>query len=100
MTPSEKARLGRLRKRVMAAIEEELKIDNCCKSYEGTFEILESYPTYFDDSEASMEPDYYRITLHCYVLGPGRHYEWDGRTFGEAIEKAEEEIDYWLRPIG
>ena len=88
-----------LRRRVMQAIHRELELDDSCKIYEGTFEILVSYPNYFDlkyDNKPD-KPDFYIIRLHCYVLGPGRHYEWRGRTLKNALDKAEKDINKWIR---
>lgn len=86
-----------MRHRVMNAIRIELEKDNSCKSYEGTFEILVSYPDYFERTYENKqdEPNIYIIRLHCYVLGPGRHYEWIGATFKEALDKCEEDIKEW-----
>lgn len=88
-----------LRLRVMQAIRRELERDNSCKSYEGTFEILVRYPDYFDQEYDNKpdQPDFYLIRLHCYVLGPGRHYEWKGRTLKNALDKAEKDINQWIR---
>jgi hypothetical protein len=92
-----KIRFDALRKRVMNAIAEELKKDGHCKSYEGTFEWTTCYPNYFEDPEGKAAPDFYVLRLHCYVLGGGRHYEWCGETRTEVLEKAEKEIDSWLK---
>ena len=82
-----------LREKVFFAIQKELQMDGHHKSYEGTFEITTCYPNYFDNAN---EPDFYTITLHCYVLGPKRHYEWVGKTLDEALDNAEREITEWL----
>ena len=100
MTRDEYERFVALRKRVMDAIKEELEIDCGCKSYEGTFELIATYPNYFDDESGAQGPEYYTIRLHCYVFGPARHYEWGGRTLGKALGKAEREIGLWLGEIG
>ena len=88
-----------LRLRVMSEIRKELERDNCCKNYEGTFEIIVSYPNYFDREYDNKpdEPDFYIILLHCYVLGPGRHYSWEGSTLKNALDKAEKDINEWTR---
>lgn len=90
-------RFQKLRKKVMDGIAEALREDNGCKSYEGAFEIIADFPTYFDDENATRGAEGYTIKLHCYVLGPGRHYEWCGKTFAEAITKAEQDIDSWMQ---
>lgn len=92
---SDYVRFLALRRRVMRAIRRELEEDSCCKSYEGTFELLVGYPDYFD-GEHTDKPDFFKIVLHCYVLGPARHYEWRGNTFKEALDSAEREIDSWI----
>ena len=88
-----------LRRRVMQAIHRELELNDYCKFYEGTFEIFVSYPNYFDREYDNKpdEPDFYIIRLHCYVLGPGRHYEWRGSTLKNALDKAEKDINKWIR---
>lgn len=90
-------RFDRLRQRVMRAVEYELEQnDGYCKSYEGTFEVTMSFPEYFRDETGTKPPDFVSITLHCYVLGPHRHYTWRGPTFLDALRKAEAEIDSWI----
>lgn len=90
-------RFDRLRERTANAIAYELQQnDGACKSYEGTWEVLISFPDYFSDNTASSPPDFTEIRLHCYVLGPHRHYEWKGDTFFDALLKAEAEIDSWI----
>lgn len=91
-------RFSRLRKKLAAGISKALEECDHCKSYEGTWEIIESFPDYFQDEKAEAPADYVEIRLHCYVVGPSRHYQWVGSSFEEALEKAEIEIDSWLRP--
>jgi hypothetical protein len=93
---STKYRFDALRQRVMQAIKKELETDGHCKSYEGTFEWTTCYPNYFDDPNGKAAPCFYVLELHCYVLGPARHYRWDGKTRAEVLDKAEEEINSWL----
>lgn len=92
----ESLRFDRLRQRTMQAIAYELSLDGCCKSYEGIFEVTMSFPEYFQDETGTKPPDFVSITLHCYVLGPHRHYTWKGPTFLDALRKAEAEIDSWI----
>lgn len=91
-----KQRFQRLRQRVMLAIKARLAEDPYCKSYEGTFEWFVSFPSYFEDGEGTKGPDSYCLLLHCYVLGPARHYKWYGATPEEALNRAEKEIETWL----
>lgn len=78
-------RLVSLRARLFACIEKALAEDDHCKSYEGTFEVV--MPCYFGGD--------WVIRLHCYVVGPSRHYEWRGSTIEEAELKAEVDITSW-----
>lgn len=72
-------------------------MDECHKSYEGTFELLLSFPCYFDDGADKDKPDYFEITLHCYVLGPHRHYHWRGNNFKEVVKEARHDIARWIK---
>lgn len=92
-----KERFDALRKLTMDAIGRELEIDYCGKSYEGIFGWTVCYPSYYDDPEAKAGPEFYALTLHCYVLGPSRHYRITGRTPDEVLEKFEELIKSWVR---
>ena len=94
---SDRERFDELRNLVMKAIAKEFEEDGCGKSYEGTFEWTTCYPNYYDDPEGKAGPEFYLLRLHCYVLGPARHYEWTGRTRTEVLEKAEKEIWEWVR---
>ena len=85
-----------LRRRLADYIEWYLKEDCGHKSYEGTWELLCSYPSYFEDENASSPPNFYRITLHCYIIGPSRHYHWDGNTWEDALEKCKRDVDSWI----
>ena len=96
MTKAEHERFKALRKKVMDAIREEFEEDGYGKSYEGTFELIVGYPNYYEDEEATQGPNSYCVRLHCYVLGPARHYDWFGKTFGQALSKAEREIASWI----
>lgn len=97
MTDSERKLFSAVRKQVADYITEYLKDDCGHKSYEGTWELLVSFPSYFDDDTATASPDFYRVTLHCYVLGPHRHYNWDGKSFMEALNKCKHNIGQWIK---
>ena len=93
---TDKQRFDELRKLVMREIEQCLEYDGHCKSYEGTFEWTTCYPNYFEDPEGTAAPNLYVLELHCYLLGPTRHYRWDGKTREEVLDKAEQEIKSWI----
>jgi hypothetical protein len=78
----------------MNAIHIALLEDDYCKSYEGCFEILVEYPNYFEDEEGKIQhPSAWIITLHCYILGPERHYDWMGKTLSEAFAKCKPDVE-------
>lgn len=84
----------------MAGIKKALTIDCSCKSYEGFMELVIEFPDYFEmDRSKEDAPNQYVIRLHCYVLGPARHYEWRGRTLDEALDAAEKEISMWIAEV-
>ena len=67
------------------------------KSYEGEWEITMHYPGESEDEEAKQDADYWQIQLHCYLIGPGRHYSWSGKTFDEAVKKAKYDVTNWCK---
>lgn len=97
MTKQEMSRFAAMRKKVANYITEYLKEDCGHKSYEGTWELLVSFPNYFEDETATAVPDFYQITLHCYIIGPFRHYDWHGKSWDEALTACERDIDKWIR---
>ena len=63
-----------------------------CKSYEGAIEVTEKYPDFFVDKSEENKPCVVGIKLHCYVLGPARHYDF----FDVSLEKALEKFEAWI----
>lgn len=80
-----------LRKRLFSLIRRELEIDSYCKPYEGAMEIYFEFPDYFQPHKD--KPSCVKINLHCYVVGPGRHYTFGGKTFEEALDK----VERWIK---
>ena len=66
------------------------------KSYEGAWDIQIGIPDATDDPDAKLPPDYCKITLHCYLLGPSRHYEWTGETVEEAFKQCRKDVEKWI----
>lgn len=100
MTKEQRERFCRLRKTVARTIDEYLKEDCGHKSYEGTWELLISFPNFFEDETAEAKPDFYQIKLHCYIVGPGRHYEWSGKNWNDALKKCKKDVYEWCREDG
>lgn len=82
-------------------LEQLKKVDmsNGCKSYEGAFELFVSYPDVFEywKDEIKDESDFVKITLHCYVVGPNRHYDWTGKNIHEAVVKCRKDLEQWCK---
>lgn len=95
MSSRDAERFRKLRGKLFSMIEKQLEDDPCCKSYEGALEVMCEYPNYFEDKNAESLPLVYRITLHCYVLGPARHYDFVGDTMSRALDKFESALNEW-----
>lgn len=95
-------RFYRLRERVFAAIDKivnDPEDDGHHKSYEGAMDVAFHFGDYFTSNNV-FEVEFVNIELHCYLLVNGRHKEWTGRTFAEALDKAEAGIEEILRYAG
>lgn len=54
-------------------------------------------PSYFDERDwRGRESPLWTVELHCYVLGPSRHYRWSGPTLAAACELATEHVTEWV----
>ena len=79
-----------LRQRIFDAIK---KVDEGYhKSYEGAMDVEFSFQNIYE-AEDVTDTVLVRISLHCYLLVNGRHIEWTGHTFKEALDKASEDIE-------
>lgn len=67
--------------------------DGLHKSYEGALEITVSFPNFFESSGNPEPAEAVRIELYCYLLCNGRHDEFDGSSFEEAMDKFEAWLD-------
>lgn len=74
-----------------------LKEDPYCKSYEGTIELVISLPDYF---QRDKKPGHVELNLHCYVLGPSRHYSWSGYDVAAVFAEATEDVMGWINEAG
>lgn len=63
------------------------------KSYEGEFEVSYLFPSIFD----AESPINVCIQLDCYVLGPYRHYKWDGENMHETVKKCKDDLEQWIK---
>lgn len=69
------------------------------KTYEGEFDITYRYSNYFEPVSENKcinaEITNVTLALHCYVIGPSRHYMWSGKTLLECVQKARKDIEEW-----
>ncbi len=73
----------RLRTRIFSLIEKA----GGSKFYEGQMSL--DFPGYSDDQYQAS------ITLHCHVLGVGKHHTWSARNMQEALVKAWADVERW-----
>lgn len=90
MKPSEVLRFVELRDELFTAIKDALAGDGHCKSYEGAFTVR--LPNYHEQDDQGA----WQIALDCYVIGPNRHYYWNGDSFADALQQAEKDIRKWI----
>ena len=81
-----------LRGRLFGLIQRQLERDNCCKSYEGAIEISFEYDDYFSSKDYRDEPYIIEMTLHCYCVGPNRHYTFKGKKMDNVLDQFEKWI--------
>ena len=68
------------------------------KFYEGEWEITFHYPGWDEDAAGTMSPDWCKIKLYCYLIGPSRHYEWTG-TLKEAMSRCRKDVTQWCEEV-
>ena len=88
---SKSERLNKCRERLWALLES-VDMSDGCKSYEGALEVGCEYNDFFASKGPLDPPVKWRITLHCYVLGSGRHHVFEGSTWEQAVSAFEK----WL----
>lgn len=82
------------------------KLNNCInylrdrgepgKSYEGLWEITIGTPDATEDPNAELPPDWCKIVLHCYLVGPSRHYQWTGKSVEETFKRCKKDVEKWI----
>ena len=84
----ERKRFLDLRKRVLDVVDQLRGAGEPGKSYDGDMSV--EYFIGYDGEEK------YKVELHCYLIGPSRHYSWSGKTLNAALNKAEKDINKWI----
>lgn len=93
ITPGEYDRFLNLRKLVFDKIRKSGWENG--KSYEGFMSIFIEFPDFWDDEDLQKDAFSYGIRLDSYLIGPGRHYIWEGCSLTEALNKAYKDIAGW-----
>jgi hypothetical protein len=98
ITLDEWARFEYLRQKTFDEIHKCLQDDPHCKSYEGAFTVSYVLPHYFQERCGELHDlPKYRIDVYMYLLNPhGRSENWYGKTFTEALDKAERDLEHWF----
>lgn len=86
-------KIDALRRLVFAGIDVALAEDGHHKSYEGTIGVETVWPSRFEQDQTET----YVLHLHCYVLGPERHYDWYGADPGAVVAEAHAAVRRWVR---
>lgn len=94
-TIDQQRKIHELRTLLFSGIEKSLKKDGHHKSYEGAVTLSIKYPNYFED-DASGNGYQYVLTIDCYVLGPRRHYTWEGTNLDKVIDEAIYCVKQWI----
>jgi hypothetical protein len=89
--PSTDFLLGDFYKLVHGGIDRALEMDSYCKGYEGAIRLRIDLPGYFGSGDPL-----YTLELDCYVLGPGRHYEWHGVDAALVFRCATADVRKWI----
>ena len=90
------SRFNALRKMVDEAIEHAWAQGEPGKSYEGAWEVTCEFPS-TDEGGAEKDATYWMIVLHCYLIGPNRHYSWKGKTLEQALDECSRDVEMWCR---
>ena len=81
LTPGFIAEFSALRKRLAEALAALLKEGPHHQSYEGTWDLTFGF----------------LIKLHCYLMGPSRHYEWGGTSWEGALLRCRRDVEMWIK---
>ena len=96
ITVKELERFYDLRTRLFRLIE--TVDDGYHKSYEGAVDLTISFPDVFESEyNAKLPPEYYTLTVHCYLLINGRHEDFEGDTFTECLDRFEKALVRWAK---
>ena len=93
MNPEIIERFKQLHLKVKSACNQAVNEGAGGKSYDGTMKFSIDLPPFYEEDFKPL----YHINLQCYLIGPSRSYDWFGVTAEECLEKAESDIDYYIK---
>jgi hypothetical protein len=82
---------NKYRQRLLKAATEALALSGHGKHYEGRVETIRRLGGIHDPDQVE-----WGILVHCYVLGPQRHYTFIGRTLDECVASADAALTEWI----
>lgn len=91
--------LAEFRGLVFGGIEKSLAQSSHCKGYEGRIEYGVALPSYFEAKHEREVPPEHQLCLHCYVLGPSRHYKWTAPSLDQVFENATADVRKWIAEL-
>jgi hypothetical protein len=92
-SPVPEGALAKCRATVERGVAAALQRDCCHKSYEGRIEAVTVLPNVFEDDQRPK----YLVRLDCYVMGPNRHYEWEGyESLDAVLATATAVVEGWI----
>jgi hypothetical protein len=88
-------KLDAFRALVFRGVAKALARNGHCKGYEGAISV--HFPSYLDVEDGDCNE--VQVDLHCYVLGPSRHYSWRGPTLAKALDAAAKDVRRWIKEL-
>ena len=92
--PSLDTRVKRFRALCFTGVQKALAAGRQCKSYECTVAMY--FPSYLAEVRKDVR---YQLQLSCSLLGRGNHHSWSGRDWRSVFERAEEDVQAWIREV-
>lgn len=89
-----------LRKKLAAYLQDCFENEAYGKWYEGTWTVASIFPDVYQDPKGELPPESYVIKLDCYLVGPHRHYEWEGKTLDDAFDRCKKQVEIWIGDDG
>jgi len=90
-------RFFKIREKLFKQISKALEEDGYCKTDEGDFTVYFTFPNYWQNLNDNDNGLWCFITLYSYLIIPhDTYYSWSGKTFKEALDKCEKDVNKWI----